>query len=224
MGDNPFRASRVNPFASDFSFDGSTSSHLNPNSNEFSARPSGNRSSFHGADSPALSDDGDYDVDRENEHEQQQYHLSANNNAYPLSSYPPVAGSRDGSYTTPNRLTTTDTKRDGSVAGSQAGSYMSNAQAGRKAYNQSVRSGRTNADGRSFVSQRSNQTTSNRKAFVSTRLKGEIYKPWLEHPDPAQKWARWITIGAMILGVAAAGVCELALLLPSRRRPGVSSS
>lgn len=212
MGDNPFRASRVNPFATDFSFDGSTSSHLNPNSADFSARPSGARSSFHGADSPALSEDGDdHHRDPLNEHEQQ-HGSSANNNAYPLSSYPPqVAGSRDGSYTTPNRLTTTRGD-NGSVAGSHVGSYMSNPATNRKAYNESVRTGRTQADGRSFVSQGSRMTTSNRKAFVSTRLKGEIYKPWLEHPDPAQKWARWITIGAMILGVAAAGVCELTLL------------
>ncbi|WVR06512.1 hypothetical protein IAU60_003543 [Kwoniella sp. DSM 27419] len=46
----------------------------------------------------------------------------------------------------------------------------------------------------------------NRKAFQSTRLKGEIYKPWLEQRDPALRWARWITIVSIILGVAIAGV------------------
>ncbi|OCF72751.1 hypothetical protein I204_05980 [Kwoniella mangroviensis CBS 8886] len=46
----------------------------------------------------------------------------------------------------------------------------------------------------------------NRKAFQSTRLKGEIYKPWLEQRDPALRWARWITIGSIILGFAIAGV------------------
>ncbi|WVQ96527.1 hypothetical protein IAU59_003632 [Kwoniella sp. CBS 9459] len=46
----------------------------------------------------------------------------------------------------------------------------------------------------------------NRKAFQSTRLKGEIYKPWLEQRDPALRWARWITIVSIILGFAIAGV------------------
>ncbi|OCF35123.1 hypothetical protein I317_01835 [Kwoniella heveanensis CBS 569] len=46
----------------------------------------------------------------------------------------------------------------------------------------------------------------NRKAFQSTRLKGEIYKPWLEQKDPALRWARWITIVSIILGFAIAGV------------------
>ena len=49
-----------------------------------------------------------------------------------------------------------------------------------------------------------------RKAFQSTRLKEEIYKPWLEKKDPAMRWARWITIGSIILGVAIMGVCEFA--------------
>lgn len=48
--------------------------------------------------------------------------------------------------------------------------------------------------------------TSSRKAFISTRLKGEIAKPWLEHPDPAQKWARWIIIGSLIVGLAIIGI------------------
>ncbi|WWC88556.1 uncharacterized protein L201_003467 [Kwoniella dendrophila CBS 6074] len=46
----------------------------------------------------------------------------------------------------------------------------------------------------------------NRKAFQSTRLKGEIYKPWLEQKDPALRWARWITIGSIVLGFAIAAV------------------
>ena len=48
----------------------------------------------------------------------------------------------------------------------------------------------------------------NRKPFESTRLKGEIYKPWLEKKDPAQRWARWITIVSILIGFAVAGVCE----------------
>ena len=46
----------------------------------------------------------------------------------------------------------------------------------------------------------------NRKPFQSTRLKGEIYKPWLEKRDPAQRWARWITLASIIIGFAVAGV------------------
>ena len=48
-----------------------------------------------------------------------------------------------------------------------------------------------------------------RKPFESTRLKGEIYKPWLEKKDPAQRWARWITIVSIIIGFALAAFCEL---------------
>lgn len=51
----------------------------------------------------------------------------------------------------------------------------------------------------------------NRRPFQSTRLKGEIYKPWLEKKDPAQRWARWITIVSIILGIGAAAACESAL-------------
>jgi hypothetical protein len=47
-----------------------------------------------------------------------------------------------------------------------------------------------------------------RMPFQSTRLKGEIYKPWLEKKDPAQRWARWITIISIILGIGAAGASE----------------
>jgi hypothetical protein len=50
-----------------------------------------------------------------------------------------------------------------------------------------------------------------RKPFESTRLKGEIYKPWLEKRDPAQRWARWITIVSIILGFALAAFCKSTL-------------
>ncbi|EIW67677.1 hypothetical protein TREMEDRAFT_33305, partial [Tremella mesenterica DSM 1558] len=42
--------------------------------------------------------------------------------------------------------------------------------------------------------------------FQSTRLKGEIYKPWLEKTDPAQRWARWITLTSIFIGLAVAGI------------------
>jgi hypothetical protein len=47
-----------------------------------------------------------------------------------------------------------------------------------------------------------------RKPFESTRLKGEIYKPWLEKKDPAQRWARWITLVSIMLGFALAAFCK----------------
>jgi len=47
-----------------------------------------------------------------------------------------------------------------------------------------------------------------RAPFQSTRLKGEIYKPWLEKRDPAMRWARWITIASIIIGVALAAFRE----------------
>lgn len=103
------------------------------------------------------------------------------------------------------------TNRAPSIVGSFAGSYMSgmsgmstmsNARAQNRNYAQSMRSGRTLGQ-RSFMSAK---TQTNRKAFVSTRLKGEVYKPWLEKPDPAQRWARWIIIGSFILGLGFAGL------------------
>ena len=50
-----------------------------------------------------------------------------------------------------------------------------------------------------------------RKPFVSQRLKGEVYKPWLEKKDPALRWARWITIGSFIIGLAVAAVSKYQL-------------
>jgi hypothetical protein len=48
----------------------------------------------------------------------------------------------------------------------------------------------------------------NRKPFQSTRLKEEIYKPWLEKKDPAQRWARWITLFSIFIGLAVMAVSE----------------
>lgn len=53
----------------------------------------------------------------------------------------------------------------------------------------------------------------NRKPFQSTRLKGEIYKPWLDKKDPAQRWARWITIVSIIIGIGAAAARESSLTI-----------
>lgn len=70
---------------------------------------------------------------------------------------------------------------------------------------QSVRS----AAGKSFrsgMTGKTNATTMTaRKPFQSTRLKGEIYKPWLEHKDPALRWARWITLACIAIGFGLAG-------------------
>lgn len=50
--------------------------------------------------------------------------------------------------------------------------------------------------------------TLNRRPFQSTRLKGEIYKPWLEKQDPAMRWARWITLSSIFIGFVIAAVSE----------------
>jgi hypothetical protein len=52
----------------------------------------------------------------------------------------------------------------------------------------------------------------NRKPFQSTRLKEEIYKPWLEKKDPAQRWARWITLISILVGVAVMAVSKWPLI------------
>ena len=57
-----------------------------------------------------------------------------------------------------------------------------------------------------------NGQSTNRKPFQSTRLKGDIYKPWLEKRDPAQRWAKWITLASIIIGIGAAAACEFTLM------------
>jgi hypothetical protein len=47
-----------------------------------------------------------------------------------------------------------------------------------------------------------------RKPFPSTKLRGEIPKPWLQYPDPAQRWARIIFWSLFGLGFAASGISE----------------
>lgn len=62
---------------------------------------------------------------------------------------------------------------------------------------------------RSGMTGKTNATTMTaRKPFQSTRLKGEIYKPWLEHKDPALRWARWITLACIAIGFGLAGYSE----------------
>lgn len=55
----------------------------------------------------------------------------------------------------------------------------------------------------------STQSTLNfRRAYPSTKLRGEIEKPWTKYPDPAHRWARiifWICVG---LGFAIGGVSK----------------
>jgi hypothetical protein len=50
--------------------------------------------------------------------------------------------------------------------------------------------------------------STNRKPFQSTRLKGDIYKPWLEKRDPAQRWAKYITLASIVIGIGAAAACK----------------
>lgn len=55
----------------------------------------------------------------------------------------------------------------------------------------------------------SGSTLLQRKAWPSTKLKGEIEKPWIKYPDPAHRWGKivfWCLVG---LGVVAGGACTL---------------
>ncbi|KAJ9094261.1 hypothetical protein QFC21_006087 [Naganishia friedmannii] len=73
---------------------------------------------------------------------------------------------------------------------------------------QSVRStaGKSFRSDKTGMTSRTNGTTMTaRKPFQSTRLKGEIYKPWLEHKDPALRWARWITLACIAIGFGLGG-------------------
>lgn len=47
-----------------------------------------------------------------------------------------------------------------------------------------------------------------RKPHPSTKLRGEIHKPWLKYPDPAQRWARILFWSLFALGFAASAVSE----------------
>ncbi|KAJ9112880.1 hypothetical protein QFC19_000435 [Naganishia cerealis] len=76
----------------------------------------------------------------------------------------------------------------------------SRAQSVRSAAGKSFRSDKTGMTGRT-----NGTTMTARKPFQSTRLKGEIYKPWLEHKDPALRWARWITLACIAIGFGLAG-------------------
>ncbi|RSH89177.1 hypothetical protein EHS25_002289 [Saitozyma podzolica] len=45
-----------------------------------------------------------------------------------------------------------------------------------------------------------------RKPYPSTKLRGEIHKPWLKYPDPAQRWAKILFWALFGLGFAASAV------------------
>lgn len=47
-----------------------------------------------------------------------------------------------------------------------------------------------------------------RKPHPSTKLRGEIHKPWLKYPDPAQRWAKILFWALFGLGFAASAVSE----------------
>jgi hypothetical protein len=47
-----------------------------------------------------------------------------------------------------------------------------------------------------------------RKPYPSTKLRGEIHKPWLKYPDPAQRWAKILFWALFGLGFAASAVSE----------------
>jgi len=51
----------------------------------------------------------------------------------------------------------------------------------------------------------SGSTLFTRRAWPSTKLNGEIEKPWTKYPDPAHRWARIIFWALVGLGLAAGG-------------------
>lgn len=65
-------------------------------------------------------------------------------------------------------------------------------------------SGVSKKSGGSDGKKEKNGQSTNRKPFQSTRLKGEIYKPWLDKRDPAQRWAKYITLASIVIGIGAA--------------------
>lgn len=74
----------------------------------------------------------------------------------------------------------------------------------------------------------SRSLTSARRPWPSTMLKGEIEKPWLKHPDPAQRWVKavfWSLFSVGIIGAALGeyrlqdGCAEFSLLPGLRQYP-----
>jgi len=57
-----------------------------------------------------------------------------------------------------------------------------------------------------------------RRAWPSTKLRGEIEKPWVKYPDPAHRWGRiifWALVGVGIAVGAASKSFPLHLLYPT---------
>lgn len=238
MSDNIFRQSRLNPFDDQNRHNPSFS--VTPPGDEVEREleePEPQRSSFarparrsHQQERPVSTlTDHIEELDDQDDEEEEEY-FDEGREEYPDDHLAPQAypSQRGESFSVPGRnanpmpagRTPVVTNRTPSIVGSFAGSYMSgisgvsgasgmsNGRAAHRNYAQSTRSGRTLGQ-RSFMS---TKTATNRKAFVSTRLKGEVYKPWLEKPDPAQRWARWIIIGSFVLGLGCAGLRASRLL------------
>ncbi|CED82980.1 Glycoside hydrolase, family 16 [Phaffia rhodozyma] len=87
------------------------------------------------------------------------------------------------------------------ISGMSAGSGLTKTATSRasKAYTHSAKSGQTGRSGQT-------QTQNQRAVFKSTRLKGDVYKPWVENPDRAQFWARFIIFGCIALGLGLGGI------------------
>lgn len=66
---------------------------------------------------------------------------------------------------------------------------------------------------RSSSYRRSNtaSTLNLRRPYPSTKLKGEIEKPWTKYPDPAHRWARVIFWALVTLGFAVGVVSEFSV-------------
>lgn len=59
-----------------------------------------------------------------------------------------------------------------------------------------------------YSSSRSILTGCIRKPYPSTKLEGEIEKPWMRYPDPAHRWGRIIFWTIVALGFVGAGASE----------------
>jgi hypothetical protein len=57
----------------------------------------------------------------------------------------------------------------------------------------------------------SGSTLIQRRAWPSTKLKGEIEKPWVKYPDPAHRWGKIIFWSLVGLGFAAGAACTSSL-------------
>ena len=71
------------------------------------------------------------------------------------------------------------------------------------------------ASARRLLSSTSIQTF--RKPHPSTKLRGEIPKPWLKYPDPAHRWSKVIFYSIIAVCIGAAATCTLCICCTEMR-------